>query len=295
MASRSLQPQQAGSNEPANSPTGYKAFHMSDEEFSTIRQWIYEAVGIEIKPHKKHLVINRLSKRLRHLGLTSFAHYLSYIQTEDRSKKEFTEMVDVITTNKTDFFREAKQFDFLRDKVIPQLRAERAASPIKVWSAACSSGEEPYSLAIWLSEIRESDPGFRFDILASDISETILRNAVEGIYQEDKIRPIEYALLKKYFLKGNGRYKIKPQLSQLVTFKKINLKHGFQSQLQPMHVIFLRNVMIYFNQQTQEEIVRKCWDVLTPGGYLFLGLSETLHNRGLPFEYAAPSIYKKIG
>lgn len=272
----------------------FTTFRMSDQEFNHIREMVYSTVGIDIKPHKKPLVINRLSKRLRHLGLKDFSGYLKYLEQGDHSRQEFTELIDCITTNKTDFFREAKHFDCLRDIVVPYFQKMGPSLHLKVWSAACSSGEEPYSLAMSLQEMQTAGKRFSFEILGSDISETILRTAVTGIYAEEKIRPIPFDILRKYFLRGEGRYKVKPELAKHISFKKLNLQHEFHHQMKGFHVIFLRNVMIYFDRPTQQSIVDKCWHVLQPGGFLFLGLSETLHGTSVPFQYAAPSVYQKV-
>lgn len=287
--------QQSQQNLPANdNGMGYSPFRMSDREFNHIRELVYSTVGIDIKPHKKPLVINRLTKRLRYLGLKDFAAYLIYLEKKDHSHQEITELIDCITTNKTDFFRESKHFDFLRDEVVPYFLRSLHPAHLKIWSAACSSGEEPYSLAISLLEMQAAGKHFSFDILASDISETILRMATSAIYSEDKVQPIPFELLRKYFLRGNKRYKVKPNVSTHISFKKLNLQHDFHHHIKGYHVIFLRNVMIYFDRTTQQAIVDKCWHVLQPGGFLFLGLSETLHGSSVPFRYAAPSVYQKI-
>ena len=280
--------------EPGATISVFKPFTMSDADFEKIRSMVYDSVGIDIKPHKKHLVINRLSKRLRLLGLPDFSSYLKYLERGENAQQEYVELVDAITTNKTDFLREPKHFDFLRDQVVPLYMQSKSAARFKVWSAACSSGEEPYTIAIYLSEIASKNPAFRFEINASDVSETILRTATTGIYADEKIKPIPQDLLRKYFLKGDQRYKVKPELAQNISFKKINLKHDFHRQLSGYNAIFLRNVMIYFDRPTQESIVKKCWHVLNSDGYLFLGLSETLHGSSVPFKYAAPSVYQKI-
>lgn len=273
----------------------FRPVDMTEREFNSLRSMIYDYCGIEIKEHKKHLLINRLAKRLRHLGLPSFSDYLIYLGQGNTRHQEFIELIDAVTTNKTDFFREPKHFTFLQDRVVPEFlhSRERLTEPFRVWSAACSSGEEPYTIAICLSELFSGCPGSRFIIAASDISETVLRNAVTGIYDESRVEPIPMPLLRKYFLKGNQRYKIKPETAQNVNFLKLNLQHDFHRSMNGFHVIFLRNVLIYFNPPTQREIIRKCWYALRPGGYLFLGHSESLSGSKSEYEYIAPAIYRK--
>ncbi len=276
-----------------STPT-FSHFTMTDREFSDFRKVIYDYAGIEIKPHKKTLLINRLSKRLRYLGLSNFSEYLHYVKNSPNKQQEFVEMIDCVTTNKTDFFREPQHFTFLREKALPELVQNNSVSPsvLRVWSAACSTGEEPYTLAICLSEALKNK---KFEVLASDVSETVLRHALTGVYEENRIAPIPPTLLRKYFLRGDKRYKVKPELAKHVQFKKVNLKHNFPMHIKNIEIIFCRNVMIYFNKETQQEIINKFWQVLRPNGYLFLGHSETLQGMNTPFTYVAPSVYQKNG
>ena len=268
---------------------------MSDKEFNELRNLIFDSIGIEIREHKKHLLVNRLSKRLRQLGLQCFREYLNYLETSPNRHKEMIELVDAVTTNKTDYFREPKHFQIMDEVSLPALIANPARKDrtIKIWCSASSSGEEPYTLAMCLAEFFQHKPGWSFEILASDVSETMLRTAASGIYAEERIQPVPFELLRKYFLKGDKRYKVKPELAKYVTLKKINLKHDFHNSLSGYDIIFCRNVLIYFNQDSQDQIIEKHWRVLKPGGYLFLGHSETLHKTSGLFEYVAPSVYRK--
>lgn len=286
---------QRNSQSTGSSPPSGGGFTMSEKEFNVLRQMVYDHCAIDIRPHKKQLMVNRLSKRLRHLGIATFSQYVNYLNEGNNKDQEFIELIDAITTNKTDFFREPKHFSFLEQEVIPAAvnQRNRPDRRLRIWSSACSSGEEPYSISICLNEALARYPGWSFEILASDISETILRNAVTGIYEENKVSPIPMNLLRKYFLRGNRRYKVKPETGQNVTFKKINLKLDFQRMLSNFDVIFCRNVLIYFNRETQHNIIQKCWQVLRPGGYLFLGHSETLQGMETQFHYILPAIYQK--
>lgn len=274
---------------------GVGGFCMNDKEFGVLRQMVYDHCAIDVRPHKKQLMVNRLAKRLRHLGIQSFADYLTYLNEGHHRDQEFIELIDAITTNKTDFFREPKHFSFLENDVIPQILKQRSGGDrcVRIWSAACSSGEEPYSISICLNEILSGHAGWTFDIQASDISETILRQAVSGIYEESKVSPIPMNLLRKYFLRGNKRYKVKPETAKNIQFRKINLKLDFHRIFSNLDVIFCRNVLIYFNRETQFDIMQKCWQALRPGGYLFLGHSETLQGMDTQFKYVLPAIYQK--
>ncbi len=272
----------------------FKIPPMTDQEFKKLQKIIYDSAGIDIKESKRYLLINRLSKRLRNLGLQNFSQYIAYLESGEKRKQEIVEFIDAVTTNKTEFFREFNHFQFFKDKVLPELTSTKSSGMIRIWSAACSSGEEPYSISIFLSELLANKPNFRFEILASDISETILRSAVEGVYDESKVKPVSPDQLRKYFLKGDKFYKVRPEVAQKVNFKKINLKLDFQRSLSNFDVIFCRNVLIYFNHEMQNQIINKCWHVLKPGGYLFLGHSETLFGSQTAFKYIAPSIYRKV-
>lgn len=268
--------------------------NISEREFDALRHLIYRECGVVIKPHKKSLLVNRLSKRLRHLGLATFSDYLDFLKTPRGGKGELTELIDAVTTNKTDFFREPKHFDFLRDHMLPGIKNRvLSGGPCRIWSAASSSGEEPYTLAICLSEFFGTGPGNKFEILGTDISETVLRHAVAGLYREAAVQPIPRHLLLKYFDKRGNLYRAKPEIARRVTFRKLNLLHDFQRYLRNIDAVFLRNVLIYFDRATQEGIIQKIGSVLRPGGYLFIGHSESLQGMRTPFEYAAPSIYRR--
>ncbi|MBN2329523.1 MAG: protein-glutamate O-methyltransferase [Candidatus Omnitrophica bacterium] len=270
-------------------------FPMNDRDFDALRQLVYEQCAIDIRPHKKQLMINRLTKRLRLLGLPSFTQYVDYLCNDRHREQELVHLIDAITTNKTDFFRESKHFSFLEEVAAPEIirRAGRSERRLRIWSAACSSGEEPYSITICLNEMLQRHPGWSFEILASDISEAILQQAAGGIYDASKVAPIPMNLLRKYFLRGHNRFKIKPQAARSVNFQKINLKSDFHRSLSNMDAIFCRNVLIYFDRTTQADIIQKCWHVLRPGGYLFLGHSETLQGMKTDFHYRLPAVYQK--
>lgn len=269
---------------------------MSQGEFKKFRDLIYRECRISLGPHKKMLVMNRFAKRLRELNLNSYGEYYDYVTSPEGRKKELAKMVDAITTNTTQFFREAKQFEFMNQVVWPEFLGEPqrfSSNTMRIWSSACSTGEEPYTIAISAKEALARMPGRQVRILATDISDSALDTARQGVYADDKVRNIQKQLLYRYFLKGNDRVKVKPELQQMVEFRKLNLNDPFHLKLRDFHIVFCRNVIIYFDRQTQEELMRKYFQVLRPGGYLFLGHSETLHGMGTEFDFVMASVYRK--
>ena len=268
-------------------------FSISTEEFQRFRTLIYDESGISLNDQKQGLVASRLSKRLRDLGLSTFAEYYEQV-TRDSSREEFTRMLDLISTNKTDFFREPKHFDFLREEILPQLGSDKR---IRIWSSACSTGEEPYTIAMTLYE-GVSDPAqWNFKILASDLSTRVLAKAAAGVYDAARVCDVPMELLRRHFLRGRGNseslLKVKPHLAAMVQFRRLNLMDEQFPIKSPLDLIFCRNVMIYFDRPTQERLVNKFHRYLKPGGYLFIGHSESLQWVEHPFKSLAPTIYRK--
>jgi chemotaxis protein methyltransferase CheR len=278
----------------------FQRVSMSDEEFSRYRRFIEGELGIKMPPVKKVMLEARLQKRLKATGLASFRDYYHHV-FENGDDAELISLIDAVTTNKTDFFREPSHFDYLVQSVIPNLLASPEVGrrrDLAVWSAGCSTGEEPYTIAMFLSEYREANLGLRFSVLASDISSRVLEAARTAIYDEEKAKPIPEELKKKYLLrskdKSRGLVRICPELRALVTFQRINLmdrRYGIEGA---MDVIFCRNVIIYFDRPTQEKLVGRLARCLREGGYLFMGHSETLMGMDLPLKSAAPTVYKKV-
>ena len=213
-------------------------------------------------------------------------------------EREITALIDVITTNKTDFFREPGHFEFLTGVALPSLAAG-SSRPLNVWSAGCSSGEEPYTLAIVLSEYAQEHPGFQFSILATDISTRVLEKARLGVYDIGTIAPIPAEAKRKYLLKSRDRNKprarVAPEIRARVAFQRLNLMDAEFGLANPMDVIFCRNVVIYFDKTTQEQLIRKFARNLRPRGYLFMGHSETLHGFDVPLAQVAPTVYRNTG
>lgn len=268
-------------------------YPISKREYDRIRTLLYEESGISLGDHKQSLVVSRLSKRLRELHLDSFEAYYEIV-TQDGSGGEFTRMLDLLSTNKTDFFREPKHFEFLRDRILPTLESERR---IRIWSSACSTGEEPYTIAMTLYEGVKDPARWDFGVLATDISTRVLAHAAAGLYAEERIRAVPQDVARRHFLKGKGKsaglVKVKPHLSKIIRFRRLNLMSDAFPVKSPLDLILCRNVMIYFDRSTQERLVNKFHRHLKPGGHLFIGHSESLQWVNHPFKTVAPTIYRK--
>lgn len=268
-------------------------YPITKTEYDQIRTLLYDESGISLGESKQSLVVSRLSKRLRDLDLDSFEAYYEFV-TSDTSGAEFTRMLDLLSTNKTDFFREPKHFEFLRDQILPSLEREKR---IRIWSSACSTGEEPYTIAITLREGVKNPAQWNFGILASDISTRVLAHAAEGLYAQERISTVPDEVAHRHFLKGKGNkaglVKVKPHLSDMITFRHLNLMSEKFPIKSPLDLIFCRNVMIYFDRPTQERLIGKFFRYLKPGGHLFIGHSESLQWLKHDFSTIAPTIYRK--
>jgi chemotaxis protein methyltransferase CheR len=245
------------------------------------------------------MVEARLQRRLRTLGLDTFQAYCEAVFSAGSGAAEVVRLVDAITTNTTDFFREPQHFDMLLKSVLPGLMQAEGAGvrrPLAVWSAGCSSGEEPYTLAMVLGEVAEGLPGFRFSILGTDVSTTVLEKAQRAVYEEDKILAVPVALRKKYLLRSKDRsqkvVRIAPEARRHVKFRRLNFMAPDFGLREPMDLIFCRNVMIYFDRRTRETLLNRFCQHLEPGGYVFLGHSETIHGLRLPLKQVAPTVYR---
>jgi chemotaxis protein methyltransferase CheR len=272
---------------------------MRDSDYQFIRELVYTRSRINLGPDKKELVSARLSKRLRETKITSISEYCRYLQ-EQESEEELSHLIDAISTNYTFFFREIEHFDFLRKIAIPEMMKRRAQEKwpcFNVWSAACASGEEPYSIAISLAEHFGPMSPWPWRIEATDISHKILQRARIGIYREESIGKVSPQLLRAHFQKGfgpqEGNFRVKPHIQQGVTFRQLNLLEGIFPFAEPFHVIFCRNVMIYFDRPTQEELIARLAQRLVPGGYLYVGHSESLSGISHSLETIRPAIYRK--
>jgi len=275
---------------------------MTNGEFRKFSEFIHSECGIKLSETKKTLLEARLQKRMRLLGIDSFQRYADYVFSPEGLHGELPHMIDVVTTNKTDFFREPDHFDYLVRSALPALMARRSSVDHKrfyFWSAGCSTGEEPYTLAMVLSDYAESHPLFRFLILATDISTQVLEKARSGIYEEAKVLPVPAVMKKRYLLRSRNRHdrlvRVTPELRSQVKFAHLNLMEGDFGIREQVEVVFCRNVVIYFDRNTQQDLLRKFYRQLLPGGYLFMGHSETLSGFDLDFVPVAPTIYQKPG
>ena len=264
---------------------------LTDRQFRKISDIVYSECGIVLKSGKEALVRARLTKRLRALRMEGFGKYLKYLQG-NHGREELGLLVDVITTNKTSFFREMAHFDFLGETVLPKLTGRK----LRFWSAACSSGEEPFSLAMFLLD-RMSDLRSRVvKILATDISPTILGKAREATYEEGMLQDLPPTFMRKYFVKvrneNHRSYQVSGDVRKMVRIAMLNLLHPWPMK-GSFNVIFCRNVMIYFDILTQQKLVNRFWDILEPGGYLFVGHSEGMSGVKHKFRYVRPATYVK--
>lgn len=262
---------------------------LKEKEFALFRDLIYRIAGISMSPAKKPLVTNRLAKRLKHYGLTSYAEYFQMI-TAANGKAELQMAVDLLTTNETHFFREPKHFDFLRRHILSE---RRSGKPLRIWSAACSSGEEPYSIAMLLDDVLGNAP---WEIIASDLSTRMLEKARSGLYPLERMSEIPKQYLSNYCLKGTGTQEgallIEHRLRERVRFMQHNLTE-MPPKLGEFDVIFLRNVMIYFDHDTKRRVVSSLLSLLRPGGHLLVGHSETLNGISEELYLVQPAVYLK--
>lgn len=271
-----------------------------DREFQRFSRFIYDTVGIKMPPAKKTMLEARLQKRLKALSLTSFEEYADYLFSQDGLSTELVHLIDVVTTNKTDFFREPAHFDYLVNHALPTILTSRSRTfhdPVRIWSAGCSTGEEPYTLAMVLSEFSQTAQDFKATITASDISTRVLQTAKTAIYTEEQAETIPMPIKRKYVLrskdKTRGVVRIAPQVRSLVSFRRINFMEEEFGISEKMDIIFCRNVVIYFDKPTQEVLMNKFHRQLKPGGYLFIGHSETLSGLNVDFTPVASTVYRK--
>ncbi|MBF0536894.1 MAG: protein-glutamate O-methyltransferase [Nitrospirae bacterium] len=267
---------------------------LSEKDFQRLSHFVQTEVGIKMPPAKKTMLEARLQRRLRTLQMRSFTNYLDFVFSPTGFDSELIHLIDAITTNKTDFFREPQHFEYLVNKALPELiRMQRRN--FMVWSAGCSTGEEPYTLAMVLNEFSEKNDT-DFMIIATDISTKVLDKAKTAIYEEERVIPVPNNMKKKYLLRSKDRSKslvrIVPELRGLIKFRRLNFMDSDFGFRETMDVIFCRNVVIYFDKKTQEQLLNRFARYLTRGGYLFMGHSETLNGLDVPFVQVAPTIYR---
>jgi len=263
-------------------------------EFERIRTYIKTNFGISLSNEKKTLVHSRLRTTLDELGFDNFTQYFDYL-IKDKTGEAVVRFVDKITTNHTFFMRETEHFDYLRETVLPYIAEEyKSQRDLRLWCAACSSGEEAVTLQMIAQDFFKKIP-FPWDtnMLASDISTKVLDKAVEGKYPTESLANLPAKWTTEYFTKINAQLsQVKPNILNAISYRKLNLMESFKFK-QPFQIIFCRNVMIYFDNQTRDAVVRKFYDVMEPGGYLFIGHSESISNSNTGYQYIKPAVYRK--
>lgn len=273
---------------------------MLDRDYEFIRGLVYTHSRINLGADKKELVSARLGKRLRATGLATITDYCRHLQGP-KAAEELSHLIDVISTNHTYFFRENAHFDFLTQTILPEMMKLRATTRwprLNIWSAACSSGEEPYTLALILEQFfGQQSAKWPWQIDATDISNPVLQKAREGVYKADGVDKIPPAQLRTFFQEGTGAqagtFRVKPALQEHIRFRQLNLLGPSIPFTEPFQVIFCRNVMIYFDRATQEELVTRLSRMLVPGGYLLVGHSESLTSIKHTLEAVRPAVYRR--
>ena len=269
---------------------------LSEADFGRLSRFIESELGIRMPDTKRIMLESRLQKRIRHFGFPGFREYVDFVFSDEGRQSELINMIDAVTTNKTDFFREPDHFEFLVEKVLPAWIASNGGT-MSFWSAGCSTGEEPYTLAMVLEEFRSANPRFDYRIFASDLSTQVLEKAATAIYDEEKAAPIPMSYKKRYLLRSKdssrSQVRVKPELRAKVSFARINFMDASYPVEGKFDVVFCRNVIIYFERRIQEAILRKICGHIRSGGWLILGHSETLTGMDMPLKGVAPTIYAR--
>ncbi|MFZ5811786.1 MAG: CheR family methyltransferase [Thermodesulfobacteriota bacterium] len=278
-----------------------KDLKILDAEFVQMRDFIYSQSGIFVADSRRYLIENRLASRLKELNLKTFAEYYYYLQYDPGRRQELNRLFEVITTNETSFYRNPPQLKIFQDNILPEvlerLRARRERR-LRIWSAGCSTGEEPYTLAIILMEtLRAELPSWDIRIIANDLSEAVLAAARQGYYTEYSLRTTPREIVARYFIQDGPRFVIRPEVRRLVAFGQINLSDRAQlKRVERSQVVFCRNVIIYFDDEMKKSVIGAFYDNLLPGGFLFIGHSESLHNISRAFrpkQYPGAIVYRK--
>lgn len=267
-------------------------------DFQKLSTFIYREFGIKLPPVKQTMLESRLQKRLKVLDIPTFDEYCNFLFSAEGQQQEVVHMIDLVTTNKTDFFRESGHFDFLLEHALPELGREYTNCLVKIWSAGCSSGEEPYTLAMVMSEFKETTGLTDFTILGTDLSTHVLNKAITAVYPEERVAGIPLSLKRKYLLKSKDALKktvrIAPSLRKRVQFQRLNFIDNELPVPADFDIIFCRNVIIYFDKITQEKVINKLCNKLRTGGYFFLGHSESISNMEVPLIQIKPTIFRKV-
>lgn len=273
-------------------------FEFTDADFQNVRKIVHKSTGINLSEAKRDMVYSRLARRLRQLNLQRFSEYLSYISGGDAGD-ELIEFTNAITTNLTSFFRENHHFEHLAESALPDLIKRNAdRRRIRIWCCAASTGEEPYSIAMVVKEVMPKYGGWDIKILATDLDTNVLETAKNGVYNESLTKDISDSRRRRFFLKGSGSnqgdFMVRPELKELITFKKLNLIESWPLG-GPLDIIFCRNVVIYFNKDTQRVLLDRFAELMAPEGHLYMGHSESLNKISDRFELIARSMYRFSG
>lgn len=273
-----------------------REFEFSDAHFGRIRDFVTAHTGIVLTDVKKDMVYGRLSKRIRQLFAGSFEAFCDAIDAGDHENQDF--LINAITTNLTSFFRENHHFEYLKEAIIPELISQnKITKRMRIWSAGCSTGEEPYSIAIALHEALPDIDSWDIKILATDLDANVVETGQKGVYRYDRISGLPESRQQKWFQRGTGKnegfVRVKPELQQLISFKRLNLLHEWPMR-GPMDVIFCRNVVIYFDKDTQRVLFDRYAEIIRPQGHLIIGHSETLYKVTDRFELLGNTIYRHV-
>lgn len=272
-----------------------KEFPFNDRDFKFIQELVSERTGIVLTEIKRDMVYSRIARRIRALDVNNFTEYCSILKSGH--DEEMVEFINAITTNLTSFFREPHHFEFLTNTLLPEIRANKRDRKIRVWSAGCSSGEEPYSIAMTLRDFFPASSGWDIKILATDLDSHMVAKAAKGVYEEDRVTGIDKKQLKKWVRRGSGSMagsvKICNEIQELITFKQLNLMHEWPLK-GPFDFMFCRNVVIYFSKETQKGLFDRYANLLAPDANLFIGHSESLFKVTDRFKSLGKTIYKKV-
>ncbi len=271
--------------------------NLTDAEFNEIREIIYTRFGISLGEHKRSLVIGRLRKLALQKGFNSFAELVSFVKT-DPSGSSLQEMIDRMSTNHTFFFREKQHFQLLSEKILPEIveRLQKSRShDLRIWCAAASTGEEPYSIIMTLMNYFGKDyQNWQAGLLATDISSRVIEKAVSGVYSDEQIQNIPESMRKLYLQRlDQENWIFTREVRKEITFRRFNLMNQVFPFRKPFHIIFCRNVMIYFDVPTRNKLIEKMYQVTAPGGYLFIGHSESIRTPECPYDYIQPAVFRK--
>ena len=269
---------------------------IDDESFDRLSLYVTRTYGIKLPLSKKTMLESRLNKRVKATGFSCYKDFLDFIFSDEGKRSELLNVIDLITTNKTDFFRESAHFEFLTNKYLPAYRNDVGRGDLRVWSAGCSTGEEPYTLLMVMEEYKKQNPDVGYSVIASDVSIRAIQMAYQGIYELAKTDPVPLELKRQYFLRSKSDptlVRVKPQYRKKIQFVRINLMDRDYAVIKsPLDVIFCRNVLIYFDKIVQEQILRRFCTILKPGGLLFLGHSESIIGMNIPLKQIQPTVYQ---